>query len=398
LNTDTHSRLRDGITPHAPAGQVYIVVLNWNGWRDTIECLESVFRLDYPDYRVVVCDNASSDDSWNQIRRWAQGEIKAEPRNPALAALTDPPVAKPIPFAELGPTEAGMGGKDADARLILIQTGANLGFAGGNNMALRYALNCADFDFAWLLNNDTVVRTDALSHLVQRMAERPDAGICGSTLVYYDDPSKVQAFGGSVYNKWVARAGHIGKLADAGQLPDALEVERKLAFVVGASMLVRRSFLEQIGLMDEQYFLYFEEIDWATRAKSQFKLAYSKSSIVYHKEGGATGSHRVLSRRSAWSEFYSVRNRVLFTRKHCPIALPSVLCAISMSALFRLLGRRWENLRALIRGAFQGLTMSKIPGKQQLKRGANLTDSVPQPRSDFWGEGCEPKANGPEIL
>jgi GT2 family glycosyltransferase len=343
-----------------PNARVYILVLNWNGWRDTIECLESVFRLDYPDYEVIVCDNGSSDGSLEQIRRWARGEIEVEARNPALAGLTSPPIPKPIPLAEVG------GGKDCASngedvpRLLLMQTGSNLGFAGGNNVALRYVLKLGDFDFVWLLNNDTVVRPDALSQLVQRMAARPDAGICGSTLLYYHDPSKVQAWGGSIFNHWVARGGHLGNLASAMPLPEASEVERKMAYVEGASMLVRREFLEQIGLMDEGYFLTGEEIDWATRARGRFTLAYAPGSIVYHREGGATGSHRDPSLRNSVNEFYCIRTRVLFTRKHHPLALFSVLCAIGASTLYRLLNRRWKHASAVIRGAAVGLTAAKL--------------------------------------
>jgi GT2 family glycosyltransferase len=340
-------------------------VLNWNGWRDTIECLESVFRLDYPNYKVVVCDNASSDGSLDRIRWWARGEIKAEVRNPALAALINPPISKPIPFAEVEPTTAGKEAGESATRLLLIQTGANLGFAGGNNVGLRYALKQGDCSFAWILNNDTVVRPDALSQLVQRMRERADAGICGSTLLYYDDPSKVQACGGSVYNRWIARSGNIGNMVDASHLPETQEVERKMAYVVGASMLVRQSFMKQVGLMDEQYFLTFEEIDWATWAKGRFQLAYSRCSIIYHKEGASTGSHRLRSRRSPLIEFYAIRNRVLFTRRHHPLALLSVLCVITMSALYRLMNWRWRSLGALIRGVVRGLTMTDALRKQQ---------------------------------
>lgn len=349
---------------HSAIARVCVIVLNWNGWRDTIECLESVLRLDYPDYKVIVCDNNSSDGSLEQIRKWARGEIEAEAGNSALAALTSPPIPKPIAFAQVEPAAAGKAG-ESTARLLLIQTGGNLGFAGGNNVALRYALSRGDFDFAWILNNDTVVRPDALSQLVQRMKERPDAGICGSTLLYYDDPSKVQALGGSVYNKWVARGGHIGKLANAAHLPEAREVERKLAYVVGASMLVRRSFLEQVGLMDEAYFLTCEEIDWATRGKGRFQLAYAPLSVVYHREGAGTGSHPSTLHQSAMIEFYSSRNRVLFARKHYPFALPSVLCAIVLSALHRLLHRCWRNFGAVARGLYQGLTMAERAAERE---------------------------------
>jgi len=355
------------VPSRCPAGRVYTIVLNWNGWRDTIECLESVFRLDYPNYKVVVCDNGSTDGSVEQIRRWARGEIPVEARNLELAALTSPPIPKPVPFVEVDGLETrGNDGAGGVPCLLFMQTETNLGFAGGNNVVLNYVLGRGDCDFVWLLNNDTVVRSDALSHLVQRMKERPDAGICGSTLLYYDDPSKVQAFGGSVYNKWFARGGHIGKLTNAAQLPEAREIEPMMAYVVGASMLVRRSFLEQVGLLNEEYFIYFDELDWAERAKGQFHLAYSPRSIVYHREGGIIGSHR--AHQSPLAEFYLVRNRLLFTRRYHPLAIPSVLLGIGLSAVHRSVKLRWKNLGALIRGGLQGIRLS-MSGKQQISGG-----------------------------
>ena len=335
----------------SPIPRVYIIVLNWNGWGDTIECLESVLRLDYPNYKVVVCDNASRDGSLGYIRRWARGELAAQCKNPALACFTSPPSPKPVPLVELSPDHAEKTTDDRDARLVLIQTGANLGFAGGNNVGLRYALRQGDCAFAWLLNNDTVVRPDTLSRLVERMQERPEAGICGSTLLYYHDPSTVQAWGGSVYNKWFARGGHIGKLANAAQPPDTPGVERKMAYVIGASMLVRRSFLEQIGLMDEQYFLYFEELDWMTRGKLSFSMAFCSESTVYHKEGSSIGTATPDRKRSTLSEYYSTRSRLLFTRRFAPYALPSVCAMVLASSLHRALIADFDRASAIIRGA-----------------------------------------------
>lgn len=345
----------DAISVNGATQRVYIIVLNWNGWRDTIECLESVFRLAYPNFKIIVCDNASSDGSLEYIRSWARGELAPEAENPELASLTLPPVLKPVPFVEISSERMNVMGRH-DTRLVLIQNGANLGFAGGNNVGLRYALSQGDCDFAWLLNNDTIVRPDALSPLVKRMHERPDAGICGSTLLYYHDPSKVQAWGGSIYNRWVARVGHIGKLADAAKVPEPQDIESQMAYVIGASMLVRKSFLEQIGLMDEGYFLYFEELDWAARAKGHFRLAYCPSSIVYHKEGRSIGSHRVTAQQSVLAEFYATRNRILFTRKYYPLALFTVLVAVAASAIHRLFSRRWGNFAAVLRGTLQGVT------------------------------------------
>jgi len=287
------------------AEKVYIILVNWNGWRDTIECLESVFHLDYPNYEVVVCDNASSDGSLEQIGLWARGETHAISSSPALAHLINPPVRKPIAFTEYSHTETKFVLSAADTRLTLIQTGSNLGFAGGNNVGLRYALAQEHCDFAWLLNNDTVVQPDALSRLIDRMRQQPEVGICGSTLRDYFAVDRIQACGGASYNRWLARGTHLARSLRIDQMPDAKTIETEMAYVVGASMLVRRSFLEQVGLLNEEYFLYFEELDWAIRALGRFTLAYSPLSVVYHKEGRSIGSSSRREERSSASERYA---------------------------------------------------------------------------------------------
>src|ERR1700744_2007884 len=189
--------------------KVYIIILNWNGWRDTIECLESVFRLDYLNYRVIVCDNASADESIAYIAAWAEGELAAGCANRALQYLSTPPCPKPIPSLRVGPKD-NISLASCSERLILVQADTNLGFAGGNNIGLRLALAAGDLDYVWLLNNDTVVDPSALTRMVERMEPRPDAGICGSTLRYYDRPQIVQALGGSGYTRGSARSGCIG--------------------------------------------------------------------------------------------------------------------------------------------------------------------------------------------
>jgi hypothetical protein len=335
--------------------KAYIIILNWNGWRDTIECLESVLRLDYAAFQVIVCDNASGDDSLDRIAEWASGSLVASCSNPELQNLTSPPYPKPIPFIRIEPGER-VPLETRGETLFLVQTGANLGFAGGNNVGLRLALAVGDLEYAWLLNNDTVVRPDALTSLIKRMHERPDAGICGSTLLYYDDPSRVQALGGSVYNRWLARGGHIGTLGDSDNLPLPEKVEAKMKYVVGASLLVSKEFLETIGLMNEEYFLYFEEIDWATRARGRFGLAYCPESVLYHKEGASIGTAGgKVKRRSELSEWFASRNRILFTRTHYPAALVTVLLAMLMSALHRLVTGQIRNFAMLLRGMSFGL-------------------------------------------
>lgn len=329
--------------------KVYIIIVNWNGWRDTIECLESVLRLDYPSFRVIVCDNASSDSSLDRIAEWAGGGVASGCSNPDLQHLTSPPCSKPIPFLRTGPGER-VALEARDEKLFLVQTGSNLGFAGGSNVGLRLALNAGDFHYAWLLNNDTVVAPQALTSLVRRMQERPDAGICGSALLYYHDPSLIQAAGGSVFNRWLARGGHIGMLGDAGSLPPPGEVELKMKYVVGASMLVSRVFLETIGLMSERYFLYFEEIDWATRARGRYSLAFAPQSTVYHKEGRSIGSSADRAKRTPLSEYYGARSRMLFTAQHFPLGLLGVAIALLGGSLLRFSTGNPSGAGAVLRG------------------------------------------------
>ena len=342
--------------------RVTILVLNWNSWRDTIECLESVFRIDTPGIRVVICDNASTDGSPLKLRAWAAGQLESAPRStdPRLRALTVPPVPKPIPIVECAVEEVLTGGGAAHdgARLVLIHTGANRGFAGGCNVGIRYALVRDDFDFLWILNNDTVVDPHALSAMLTRMAAAPGAGICGSTLLLYDTPDTVQTLGGATYDRVLGIVRHIG--ADRNReapRPTEREVESAMRYVVGASMLVSKVFLRDVGLMSEEYFLYYEELDWAVRARGRYTLCVALDSIVYHKEGGSIGTSSVPGRGSITSDYYRTVNRIRFTRRHDPWLLPFALAAVFGALLNRLRRGQWRRavmIAAILVGADSG--------------------------------------------
>lgn len=315
------------------APPVYILLLNWNGWRDTVECLESLFRLDYPDFRVIVCDNDSGDGSLEKIRGWAEGSVLVNvPAEHPLSGLSSPPVPKPVSVAEYDRTGAEAGGdRSENSRLVLIRTGGNLGFAGGNNVGLRYALARGDFAFVWLLNNDTVVKPDALSWLVRRMAERPDAGICGSLLPYYDAPDTVWTAGGGTFNRWLAKSCSLDDRQPVKKATSRDEIERQMSYVAGAAMLVSKRFLEEVGLMCEDYFLYFEEPDWCFRGQDRFALAFAGQSIVYHKVGISTARRDAGPDRTAESFYF--RAQLLFTAKFFPLALPLVLMRVFVNRL-----------------------------------------------------------------
>jgi GT2 family glycosyltransferase len=267
------------------------------------------------------------------------------------------PISKPIPYAtyDRAAAEAGGDRRADDAPLILIQTGGNLGFSGGNNVALRYALARNDFGYVWLLNNDTVVTDTALAALVKCVTERPDCGICGSTLLYYEAPDTVQARGGVAYNRWFATMKPLGQGESVHTVFDPYQVERAMTYPSGASMLVTRDFLRSVGLLNEGYFLYYEELDWVTRARKRFRVAYSSESIVYHKQGRSigTGSADQLFHPA---DFYIHRNRLRYTTHFFPAGLPTVILRTLVAALARLWRRQPRRAWAILRLIFSAET------------------------------------------
>ncbi len=308
----------DGCLEHLFVKRVYIILVNWNGWQDTVECIQSLLRLKYACFSVVVCDNGSSDDSVSRIKNWA------EQHNLAIM--------------DYQRTEAEAGGLlTADPVLTIIRNGENLGFAGGNNVGLRYALARSDAGYCWLLNNDTVVEPNALVRLVECMVQQPAVGLCGSTIRLYHDRQRIQALGGGHYCRWVGLPWHYGRFSKWGRVIDANKAVAWMNYVEGASMLVSRQFLDEVGLMCEDYFLYYEEADWAIRAGGRFGLGYAPESIVYHKVGGSIGTSSNPAKMSYTSDYFNVRNRLLFTRRFYPSALPTVYLILLGAMILRII-------------------------------------------------------------
>src|SRR5574343_408960 len=295
--------------------KTWIVILNWKNGPDTIECLESIVSAnDSCVAGVVVCDNDSNDGSDRLIRNWFSNSgfrfSEAKWSGGGFVNVGDETNVSPKNTVEFA----------------LIHTGGNLGFAGGNNVGIRYIQKSKTFDYLFLLNNDALVRSDAVSKMASRFGESDQMGMCGCTVVYHHTPSQVQAYGGASFSPWLGRAAHIGAHFPVSAPRDAAKVEARLGYILGAALMISRPCLEQIGLMEESYFLYFEEIDWATRAaRAGFTLGYAPDAVVYHKEGGTIGSSSKSGARSFLSEHYLVRSRLLFTRKFYPWHLPGVI-------------------------------------------------------------------------
>jgi GT2 family glycosyltransferase len=301
-------------------GLVYVLILNWNGYEDTIECLTSIRKSKYSKFRIVVCDNASDDGSVEKIIQWAK--------------------TNGIEYDELEREHAETANRDGYSDLVLIQTGANLGFAGGNNVGLRYILSVNDFDYIWVLNNDTIVDADAITELVDYINQDTQYGIIGSKIVYYHNPKLIQAEGGYRYCKWIASI-----------LPfDSTYSESHLDYIYGAAMFLNRRFIEKVGLMDERYFLYCEELDWCIRGKrSGYKLGYCMRSKVFHKHGKSIGSAPRWQNRSCIADYYANRSKLLLTKKFYPYAQPTVYCRLIASSLLRVLYGQNDRAKKIIK-------------------------------------------------
>jgi GT2 family glycosyltransferase len=327
---------------------VYVVLLNWRGWRDTLACLESLFASEGQDFRVIVCDNASGDGSLDRIAAWANGQLAApRPASHRLARLVEGG-RRPREVQRLDRAAAETGRIAPEAQLVLVDNGANLGFAAGNNVGLRLALAQPDMSCVWLLNNDTLVEPDCLVAMRTALRQRGDQAVCGSVIHFFDQPEVIQAIGGNRFNRLTGIAAcSEGRFMNENEGFDAERTANRLDYLSGCSMLLPRRFLEQVGLMDEDYFLYYEEIDWFERAAGRFPPCIAADAHLYHREGSAIGSPGWRRRASAFADFHIYRSRLLFMRKHYALRLPLCYAGVLLEAGKCLVRGELANLRAL---------------------------------------------------
>jgi GT2 family glycosyltransferase len=294
--------------------QVAIIVLNWNGWRDTIECLESLQRLTYPSYQIIVVDNESTDGSVEKIKAWARGEIPVESK-----FFDYDPRTKPVRWIEYDKATAETGGvveKEStldqlppNRRLVLIRSGKNLGIAGGYNVGIRYALG-QWFEYIWVMNNDTVVDPSCVDLCVRTFDSNQRIGVVGPKILWYDDSLRIW-YAGAQFKLWRGDIADLGR----GELDgDKFSGIRTTDFVSGCALLARRESFEEVGLFDEDYFAIHEDVDWSCRVKrtSRFTLAVNLDAQVWHKTGGISTSGKV----SPASAYFANKHRFLVVSRH----------------------------------------------------------------------------------
>lgn len=326
--------------------KVYIVLLNYKGHKDTVECLESLLKLEYHNFQIIVVDNSPTDESVHYLQQWSMGGVSISTSFPSLVYPLCP---KPISVAFA--SEEELADVSFNDKILIIKAKENKGYAAGNNVALRYIFQNGNFEYVWLLNNDTVVESSALIELVKYYAKTSEGegvklGLLGATLLYYNNPDLVQGVGG-LYNKGIAAASH---QADGKALNEIGDRHFPIDYVIGASMFMTKEFLDKTGFMAEDYFLYFEEIDWAVRArKLNYSVDYCPTSFVYHKEGSTINNSISYTRKkSELADFYGLRNRILFTKKHYPQYLPIVYLSFFMVIFNRIKRTEFRRLHMIL--------------------------------------------------
>lgn len=295
---------------------VAVCIVGYRNAADVLACLEALAQSTYLDFEVQICENGGP---------------------AAYRALSDS-----LPKHLLG-----------GQAVTVTEAAGNLGYAGGVNVCIRTASGA---DAWWVLNPDTVPDARALEELVSRLAEG-DCDLVGGVL--YGVDGRVQTLGGR-WRPWLARAEAIGR---GLQLSEAELIRPDVDFVSGASMLVSRSWIEAVGLMREDYFLYCEEVEWCLRGKRRgMRLGFAPNARVLHDQGGTTGSASAVRQRPRLPVYLDERNKMLVTRDcfsgRLPIAAPLAALLIGLRFLAR---GAWRQARYALDGWYAGVRGRRGP-------------------------------------
>ncbi|MCW3786762.1 glycosyltransferase family 2 protein [Plebeiibacterium sediminum] len=316
--------------------KVVIVLVNYNGHNDTIECLESLKKIKYTNYSIIVVDNSSSELSIEFIEAWARGQVKSIKTNYKDIVY---PLSKSVEKIHI----INEGDELLELNELTIIKAENRGFAAANNVALR-AIENKNYEYVWLLNNDCIVTRDALDVLVKDINNRTqDVGILGATLYDYYQPDVIQSIGG-VLNKFFGTVKQLNEISSI----------KLLDYPVGASMLVKRKFIEDVGGLNEDFFLYYEEVDWVMRGmKKGYNFGVNEEKLIFHKEGASTkGDNRKVASKSEVSDLSSLKSRLIFMKSHFPRRILLVKLGFVIVLFNRIRRRRFDLLPKIIRILF----------------------------------------------
>ncbi len=299
--------------------KVTALVLNWNGLEDTLACVDSLARLDYGNLRVIVIDNGS----------------------------------KFSPAKEVSSRHAWV---------RIIENERNLGYAGGNNVGMRAALD-EGAEFIWVLNNDVVVEPDSLDHLVAAAQRHERAGAVGGKVFRGDEPARLWMTWGRV--TWLQS---LIALEGRNRLDDGrYDVERAVDWLPGCSILFRANALKEVGLFDEDYFAYHEDVEWAARARGYgWQCWFSGASRIHHSAHGSSGGEQTYV---GFRKYLSARNSILYARSYARfhqklLMYAAIVITLPFQFLRRLASGEQEGIYLKIRGWIDGLRGRPVPQTQ----------------------------------
>lgn len=316
-----------------------IIVVNYQGYKDTIECLETVFKLESVDFCVLVVDNSDDNDSILCLTKWANESTAII--DTKFPEILFPIINKPIPFDLF--REEDIKNSFIKSKLTIIRA-KNRGFAAANNIGLKIGLKNG-FSHFWLLNNDTVVERNSLKELLSFQLMNPNMGIIGCKLFFYNNPQMLQGVGGK-YNKWIGKVSEVGNGISENKFNNE---DITIDYPIGASMFTTKKFLEDVGLMDEDYFLYYEEMDWSIRAKKRgWEIGFCNNSKVFHK-GGASINKGVGLGNSKLSDYYVCRNRIILAKKFFPYTLITLYPSFLKFICNRILLKQFDRILMLFK-------------------------------------------------
>jgi GT2 family glycosyltransferase len=295
-------------------------------------CLDSLAAASHEDIKIVVIDNASPDDSAAVVRRHAAAQGM---RNGAG-------------FLELPAENADSIAGKLLPPLTLIRAADNRGFGAGCNIGLKLLRQDPEVDLFWLLNPDTEVPLQTPSAYALRAASG-EAGLMGGRVLFHAPPNLIQSDGGRL-NRWTGFCRNINYGCRVGEA--ALPAPEEIDFLLGANMVATRTFLDQAGMMPEDYFLYYEEVEWAQR-RGDLPLTFVPEAIVLHHGGTAAGTGGSRGKTTPLSHYYNYRNRMRFLARHNPIALPNAYAVSVWKAFAMLRAGAWAAGMAALRGMNQ---------------------------------------------
>ncbi len=270
---------------------VVIVILNWNGWEDTIECLESVYQINYPKYDVILIDNDSKDNSIKMIKKYCEGKLEVHTN-----FFSKNKINKPIKIIE---DHDELNLKNS-TKLFLIRNNKNKGFSGGNNIGINFALEKLNPEYILLLNNDTVVDENFLCNLVKTAESNKNTGIVGPKICYYDHPHETWSSDCKI--SWLT-----GNLSNQNS-----KKVNKADWVSGCCIILKRELIKKIGLLDSELFFGWEDVDYCIRSKKVgFDVYYNPKSLIWHK---ISKSRKKLYKNIFSSHYNRYKNRFIFLK------------------------------------------------------------------------------------